>query len=196
MPNKNKKGGKGHRRGKAVSTAARKPADIAKQADLKGEVYGCVRKALGNKRFLVRVQKVDNPHETEDCNCGLKGSVASSSRRTGRVRENMFVLVQRDELTDTHKDKGTIIDTYTNAEVAKLMSKNLWDFVDAELGEIGVIGNIQFREKEDDDGFPEYSDDDDTEQTPHPSATNITTEPENLGPGLVDADADIDIDAI
>lgn len=114
----NRSGGNKSKRRKNISGGSRKPEDISKISE-EHEVYGRVVSAVGNRRFMVTCQQEDTKADYLDINCQLKGSYKKI------IRAGDYVLVQ---LWEFDAAKGTIIDSYTPAEVARLDSKGYWDY--------------------------------------------------------------------
>lgn len=120
MP-RNLKGGSGHKKGKNKPThASRKPEDISKDfTPTAYEVYGLISGELGNRRFTVKCQSLDNPSVLIDMKCMLRKVIRQY------ISKDTHVLVQIAEYNHT---QGTIIDVYSRTEVDSLQSIGRWDF--------------------------------------------------------------------
>jgi translation initiation factor IF-1 len=84
------------------------------------EVYGYVTKSVGNRRFSVLVQGLDNPDEVEPLICSMKGSF----RR--RISPETYVLVKLFDFSTVKQ--GQIIDNYSPDEVDALKAADMWDY--------------------------------------------------------------------
>jgi len=173
-----KKKSKGIKR-KNNLTKTRRIEDIAKDFDKTTfEIYGQVTKTLGNRRFGVNIQNIDNPSEIiGNIVCSIKGSF----RR--KIVVDMYVLVK---LFDFNQEQGQIIDGYTPDEIQALKASDKWDY---------PICNLDNKTSNDID-MPEDSDSDTDSE---PETNDITVQPtgEASAAGQEAAAADeFDIDAI
>lgn len=170
MPGK-KKGG-GRRKSNTIKT--RRLEDITKDFDASTfEVYGQVKKAVGNRRFDVEVQDLHNPKQIKGTiNCSIKGSY----RR--RITNDQYVLVK---LYDFNTEQGQIIDSYSSEEVQSLKTAEMWDYP----GDDSKIDT-------------ESESDSDSESEPEPDeAVKVKAQAQAQAQYVpYEDDADIDIDAI
>jgi translation initiation factor IF-1 len=135
MP-KNTGGGKHKFRKKSsFETHTRKVNDMRKNIE-EGTIYGQIIAGMGNRRFTVLCQQLDASKPYKILNCILAGSVRK------RVSAGMYVLVQ-DWGDLSSKNKGTIIDFYTQHDVDTLKAHHLWDYENIE--KISQYSGIGFK---------------------------------------------------
>jgi initiation factor 1A len=172
MP-KNTRGGGKHRGNKnkpIVSTP--KPEDIAKSV-INRTVYGLVLQAMGDRRFKVKCQSLDDPLTLTDRICRLRGKF----RRN--ITKDDYVLV---EIYEFNQNQSCIISGYKDAEVNSLKHANLWDFPNIKT-DVADDSVVQFA---DDDDYDSNSTDEDEPK----SVVTIADTAKTVVP------ADFDLDAI
>ena len=132
MP-KNKGGGKHkHRKKSSSQIRFRKVEELMKSKE-DGTIYGKVIKVLGQKRFSIRCQGLNDGDDYRILNCGMKGSLR------GRIEEGMFVLVQDWGDLTAGKCKGSIINSYKDHDIDKLTAHGQWDYEEEDEKYKGII---------------------------------------------------------